>query len=348
MKAWRSIEPGGPERLELCEVPAPSTGAGELLISVRACGLNFPDSLFMRDLYQVKLPRPFTPGAEVSGVVAAVGDGVSGFGVGDLVVAVCGHGGLAELVAVSADRCFRAPRGLAACDAAGFLFTYATAHYALCRRARLAPNERVLVLGAGGGVGLAAVELATALGAEVFAAASSEDKLAVALARGARHGLVYPRDFGSDEGARALATAFKDQLGEAGADLVVDPVGGLYAEPALRTVGWEGRYLVIGFAAGIPRAPLNLPLLKGCQIIGVDWRQFMQRDPTGFAAATKELLAMAERGRIRPRAAEVVAFEAAPQALSRLEARAAIGKVVVEVTQKSCEPPRAITTASAG
>ena len=348
MKAWLSIEPGGPERLELCEVAAPSAGPGELLISVRACGLNFPDNLFMRDLYQIKLPRPFSPGAEVSGVVAAVGGGVTGFGVGDPVVAVCGHGGLAELVAVRADRCFRAPRGLAACDAAGFLFTYATAHYALSRRARLEPNERVLVLGAGGGVGLAAVELATALGAEVFAAASSEDKLTLAWARGARHGLVYPRDLGADGEAPGLARAFKDLLGEVGADVVVDPVGGPYAEPALRAVGWEGRYLVIGFAAGIPRTPLNLPLLKGCQIISVDWRQFMLREPTGFAAATEELLAMAGRGRIRPRAAEVVAFEAAPQALSHLEARAAIGKVVVEVAQDSCQPPRAITTASAG
>ncbi|HKP79357.1 MAG TPA: NADPH:quinone oxidoreductase family protein [Phenylobacterium sp.] len=332
MKAWLSIEPGGPERLAFNEVARPVPADGELLISVQACGLNFPDGLFLRDLYQVKLPRPFTPGAEVSGVVAAVGGGVSGFAVGDAVVALCGQGGLAEAVAVRADRCFRLPGGLTAHDAAGFLFTYATAHYALRRRASLAPQERVLVLGAGGGVGLAAVELATALGAQVFAAASSEDKLAQARARGARDGLLYPRELRTDEDARALAGALKRLLGEAGADVVVDPVGGPYAEPALRAIGWEGRYLVIGFTAGIPRVPLNLPLLKGCQIVGVDWRQFMLRDPPGFAAATAELLEMAARGQVRPRAAEVFPFEAAREALARLEGRAATGKVVVDVS----------------
>ena len=331
MKTWLSIEPGGPECLKLSDVAPPSLERGQVLISVRACGLNFPDLLFMRDHYQVKLPRPFAPGAEIAGTIVAVADDVTGFALGDPVVAVTGHGGLAEMAAVSADRCFPLASGVGFADAASLLFTYGTVHYALRRRAHLQPGERVLVLGAGGGIGLAAVEVAVAMGAEVCAAASSEDKLTLARARGAHKCLLYPSEL-SAEGSRPLAAAFKSLVGDSSADIVIDPVGGLYSEAALRAIAWEGRYLVIGFAAGIPQLPLNLALLKGCQIIGVDWRQFQLRDPSGFATDTCELIAMVGRGQIRPNPREVVPFSAAPEALSRMDQREINGKIVVELS----------------
>lgn len=331
MRGWLSNRAGGPEELVLADISSPDVKASEVLIAVKACGLNFPDLLFMRDQYQIKLPRPIIPGAEVAGTVIAVGESVTGLARGDAVVAVTGSGGLADKIAVGADRCFRMPRGSSFADMGGFLFTYATAHYALRTRAQLQPGERVLILGAGGGVGLAATEIANAMGAEVFGAASTAEKIDVALRAGANRGHVYPRSLDVPEDIRALSQAFKEMVGPEGASVVVDPLGGAYTEAALRAAGWGGRYLVIGFAAGIPRIPLNLALLKGCEIIGVDWRQFMIRQPGRFEAETGHPISMVEAGPLRPRAGQVFAFEDAPHALSLLDQRQSVGKLVVQI-----------------
>lgn len=332
MKAWLSFRPDGPQGLTLEDVAAPSAAPGKVLIAVRACGLNFPDLLMLRDGYQFTVPRPFAPGAEVAGTVLAVGDDVVGFAQGDRVMGVCNTGGLAQQALLRAEDVFAIPPEIAFETATSFLFTYGTAHYALTRRGDLRAGNKVLVLGAGGGIGLAATDLAAGLGAIVTAAASDESKLALARSRGAVATVAYPREI-SGEASKVLALDLKSAAGRSGFDVVVDPVGGAYCEPALRSMGWGGRYLVVGFPGGIPRPPLNLTLLKGCGVIGVDWYQFGRREPAFRAQDISSLIAMVLEKRIQPAPSELASFEEAPAALSRLESRSAVGKIVISIPE---------------
>ncbi|HEY0325166.1 MAG TPA: NADPH:quinone oxidoreductase family protein, partial [Allosphingosinicella sp.] len=262
MRALLSTSPGGPETLELSELPDPVAGPGQLLVRVHACAINYPDVLIIEDKYQFKPPRPFAPGGEIAGTVEAVGEGVTGWSPGDRLIAMIGHGGLAEKVAVPAAMAVPLPEGRSFAEGSALILTYATTIHALLDRGKLKEGETLLVLGAAGGVGLAAVELGKAYGARVIAAVSSEEKAEAARAAGADATMVYPRGPFDKDASKALAAQFKDAVGPNGADLIYDPVGGDYAEPALRSIAWEGRYLVIGFPAGIPKLPLNLTLLK--------------------------------------------------------------------------------------
>lgn len=332
MRAWLSHTAGGPEALKLEEVADPSPSAGQLLVRIFAVGMNYPDALLIRDQYQVKAPRPFAPGAEFSGVVEEVGPGAKHFAPGDLVIGRCGWGGLAEKIAIDEERCVHLPAGMSPIDAASFLFVYATAYHALRDVARLRGGETMLVLGAAGGVGSAAIEIGRALGARVVAAASSKLKLDYALARGATNGVVYPSTVDEPASQRELSQSFKDIVGAEGADIVFDPVGGPYSEAALRTLRPGGRHLVVGFAGGIPRLPLNLVLLKRCQVLGVDWRGFLLQNPADNDANIESLVALWREGLIRPDVHASFAFEEAPQAIETVERRQAMGKIVVRVS----------------
>lgn len=330
MRAVLSRDTGGPESLVVADVDPPAPKPGEVVVAVRACGVNYPDVLMLRDAYQFKPPRPFSPGGEIAGVIEALGEGVEGLRIGDRVLAGSLWGGMAEQVACPAARCIPMPPAMPYDEGAAFLTTYGTAYHGLVQRAGIRPGETLLVLGAGGGVGLAAVELGRALGARVVAAASSDRKVALARTHGAEDGLVYPAAPGDLDG-RAMAAAFKTALGESGADIVFDVAGGGYAEPALRATAWEGRFLVVGFAAGIPRIPLNLALLKGCAVLGVFYGAWSERNPQGRRANVEALLALYEAGRIRPHISERFDLADAGAAIARLEQRQATGKVVVTI-----------------
>ncbi|HKT53349.1 MAG TPA: NADPH:quinone oxidoreductase family protein [Caulobacteraceae bacterium] len=329
MKALLSKAVGGPETLVLQEAPTPVAGAGQALIEVKACGVNYPDVLIIEDRYQFKPERPFSPGGEVSGVIRAVGEGVSDLKVGDRVLGHTGWGGMAEELALDVERLTPIPDNMPFDEAAAFILTYGTSYYALKDRGHLKPGETLLVLGAGGGVGLAAVELGKAMGARVIAAASSEEKVALAKARGADAGVIYPRGPFDKDGAKALAGLFKEACGELGADVIYDGVGGDYAEAALRCMAWEGRFLVVGFPAGIPRIPLNLTLLKSCDIVGVFWGPSVTRDPAGHQRNVKALFQLYEEGKIRPHVSERFPLSRAGEAIAHLASRKAMGKVVV-------------------
>ncbi|MEA2754564.1 MAG: NADPH:quinone reductase, partial [Aliidongia sp.] len=311
------------------EMPAPQPGPGEVVLHVKACGVNFPDVLIIQDLYQFKPPRPFAPGSEVAGIVTAIGAGVTQFKRGDRVFGMTGSGGMSEQLAVAATRCIAMPDAMPFDEAAAFILTYGTSHHALKDRAQLRPGETLLVLGAAGGVGLAAIELGKAAGARVIAAVSSAEKLEFAKAHGADDGVIYPRGPFDKPGAKALAELFKQACGPNGADVVYDAVGGDYAEAALRAIAWEGRFLVVGFPAGIPKIPLNLPLLKSCQIIGVFWGGFAQRNPEANRVNNEELLALYAKGAIKPQISERFPLARGGEAIARLANREALGKVVV-------------------
>ncbi|MFI8683886.1 NADPH:quinone oxidoreductase family protein [Brevundimonas diminuta] len=330
MRALQSLKPGGPDTLEIRDVDAPLPGPGQVAVAVHACGVNFPDSLVIEDRYQLRPRRPFSPGSELAGVVSATGEGVTSPAIGQRVSASLPFGAMAEIAVVSADRCIVIPDSMPFDEAAALQVTYGTVYYALRVRAALHPGETLLVLGAGGGIGLAAVELGKALGARVVAAASSAEKLEAATALGADVGLVYPREMGATD-SRAFAEAIRAACGGTGPDVVVDPVGGAYAEPAFRSIAWGGRYLVVGFAAGIPSMPLNLTLLKGAQIIGVFWGAYMARDPQAGTADMRALMDLYVAGRIRPQVWERFPLEEGGRAISRLASRQARGKIVVEV-----------------
>jgi NADPH2:quinone reductase len=331
MKALLSRRPGGPETLELDEIPEPVPDCGEVRVAVRACGVNFPDLLLIQDLYQVKLPRPFAPGSEVAGIIDALGAGVEGMRVGDRVLMSPVRGGMAQKVVGSAANCWQIPDAMPFDEAAALLLTYGTSHHALEDRARLEPGETLLVLGAAGGVGLAAVQLGKAMGARVIAAASTESKLALARRHGADATVQYPAAALDKAAARALTDQFKSACGANGAQVIFDPVGGDYTEAAVRAIGWQGRHLVIGFAAGIPKLPLNLTLLKSCQIIGVFWGEFTARQPRQHAANVAALIALYLQGRIKPAVTERFALQRGMEAIARLGARDALGKVVVTI-----------------
>ncbi|MCG6120276.1 MAG: NADPH:quinone oxidoreductase family protein [Blastomonas sp.] len=329
MKALLSTAAGGPDTLEMTEIDAPVAGPGELLVAVKACSINFPDALIIKDMYQLKPQRPFAPGSEIAGVVEAVGEGVTGWSVGDRVIAGTGFGGLVEKKVVAAAGAYKLPDQFSFEQGASLLMTYGTSIHALKDRGHIKPGDTLLVLGAAGGVGLAAVELGKAYGARVVAGVSSEAKAAAARESGADEVVVYARQPFDKDQSKALATAFKDAVGPNGADIVYDAVGGDYSEPAVRAMAWEGRFLVVGFPAGIAKLPLNLTLLKSCDVCGVFWGAFAAREPKRNAANIAELFDLWSAGKISPRISETFSFEAAPQAIARLENREAIGKLVV-------------------
>jgi NADPH2:quinone reductase len=329
MKALLSRSPGGPETLELAELPDPVAGPGQLLVDVKACAINYPDVLIIEDKYQFRPERPFAPGGEIAGMIEAVGEGVSGWTAGDRIIAMLGHGGLAEKLVIPAAMAVPLPAGRSFEEGSALILTYATTIHALLDRGRLKEGETLLVLGAAGGVGLAAVELGKAYGARVVAAVSSEEKAEAARQAGADAAIVYPRGPFDKESAKALAQQFKAAVGLNGADLVYDPVGGDYTEAALRAIAWEGRLLVIGFPAGIPRLPLNLTLLKSCDVRGVFWGAFAARDPKANAAHVRTLFRLWDEGKIAPRVSRTWPLAQGGEAIAHMAARQAVGKLVV-------------------
>ncbi|WP_427963591.1 NADPH:quinone oxidoreductase family protein [Altererythrobacter sp.] len=329
MKALRTHAIGGPDTLTLDEVDVPSPGKGEVLVDVKACAINFPDTLMIRDLYQFKPERPYSPGGEIAGVVEAVGEGVEGFKPGDKVMAGIGNGGLAEKVVVSAGRMFPVPDGVPLEKAASLLMTYGTTIHGLKDRGHIKAGDTVLVLGAAGGVGLSAVELSKAFGARVVAAVSSEEKGEIARKAGADEVVIYPKGEMDKDASKALANAFKAACGPDGANIVYDIVGGQYSEPALRSIAWEGKFLVVGFPAGIAKMPLNLTLLKSCDICGVFWGAFTAREPVKFRQQVDELFQMMKDGKIDPLVSETFPLERGGDAIAKLESRQAVGKLVV-------------------
>ena len=324
MKAVLCKELGPPEKLVLEEVPSPQPGKGQVVIGVKAAGVNFPDTLIIQGKYQFKPEPPFSPGGEVAGVVKALGEGVSGVKLGDRVIASSTYGGFAEEMAIDADRLVAIPEAMDYVPASAFILTYGTSYHALKDRAQLKPGETLLVLGASGGVGLAAVQLGKAMGARVIAAASSDAKLAVCRENGADELINYASD---DLRARVKAiTAGR------GVDVVYDPVGGPYSEPALRDMAWNGRFLVVGFAAGdIPKVPLNLPLLKGCAILGVFWGAFTRTEAERNRRNNDELMRLYLAGKVKPHIHATYPLERAAQALNEVLYKRVSGKVVLTV-----------------
>lgn len=312
---------GPPESLSIEDLPPLEPGSGQVVIDVRAASVNFPDLLVIQNQYQFKPPLPFTPGSEVAGVVKALGAGVTELRPGDRVLAMTGIGGFAEEVRAGAAAAVKIPDAMPFDEAAALLMTYGTSHYALVDRAKLRAGETLLVLGAAGGVGLSAVEIGKVLGARVIAAASSDAKLAVCREKGAAEVINYARE--------DLKERVKALTGGKGADVVYDPVGGEYAEAALRSTAWEGRFLVIGFTAGIPKIPLNLVLLKGCQVVGVFWGSFTGREPEKNRAYIRELLEWYVAGKIRPHVSASYPLEKVADALRDMGARKVTGKVVL-------------------
>jgi len=313
---------GPPESLVVEEVPSPTPGPGEVVIAVKAASVNFPDVLIIQNKYQFKPPLPFSPGSEVAGLVAAVGDGVTAFKRGDPVLAITTYGAFAEEVKTEARRLLPIPPGMDFATAAAFGLTYATSEHALVDRGQLAAGETLLVLGAAGGVGLAAIEIGKALGARVIAGASTDEKLAVCREHGADDTINYATE-DLRERIKALTQGH-------GADVVYDPVGGPFTEPALRSIAWRGRLLVVGFAAGeIPKIPLNLTLLKGCSIVGVFWGEFTRREPERFAEAMRQLGRWYAAGKLKPYVSRTFPLERAAEALTLMAERKVAGKVVL-------------------
>jgi NADPH:quinone reductase len=313
---------GPPESLAVADVPPPVAGAGEVVVSMKAASLNFPDVLIIQGKYQVKPPLPFSPGSEMAGIVKAVGEGVTRVKPGDRVMAFTTYGAFAEEVKIDADRLTPIPEAMDFANASAFGIAYATSDHALRDRGALRAGETLLVLGAAGGVGLAAIEIGKAIGAYVIACASTDDKLSVCRAHGADETINYARE--------DLRARIRDLTAGRGADVVYDPVGGSYTEPALRSIAWRGRLLVVGFAAGeIPRIPLNLALLKGCAIVGVFWGDFARREPSQAADSLRQLTRWFADGRIRPHISATFPLERAPEALALMAARKVTGKVVL-------------------
>jgi NADPH2:quinone reductase len=316
---------GPPESLVIEDVPSPTPGPGEAVITVKAASVNFPDVLIIENKYQFKPPLPFSPGSEVAGIVKAVGEGVTTAKPGDHVLAITTYGAFAEEVKTEARRLLPIPAGMDFATAAAFGLTYATSDHALRDRGGLKAGETLLVLGAAGGVGIAAIEIGKILGARVIACASTDDKLAVCRAHGADETINYATE--------DLRERIKALTGGNGIDVVYDPVGGAYTEPALRSIAWRGRLLVVGFAAGeIPKIPLNLTLLKGCSIVGVFWGDFTRREPARFAEAMQQLGRWYADGRLKPHISSRFPLERAADALTLMARRQVTGKVVIDVS----------------
>jgi NADPH:quinone reductase len=322
MKAVLCKEYGPPESLVIEDIASPTPGKGQVVVSVKACGVNFPDTLIIQGKYQFKPTMPFSPGSEVSGIVKEVGEGVDTVQVGDHVIAFTGWGGFAEEVVTEASKLITLPGDIDFVTAAAFTLVYGTAHHALKDRAQIKAGETLLVLGAAGGVGLASVELGKVMGARVIAAASSAEKLAVCQQLGADELINYTTE--------DLRERIKTLTWGNGVDVIIDPLGGAYSEPALRSIAWNGRFLVIGFAAGdIPRIPLNLALLKGCSIVGVFWGSFTEREPEHNQENLHELLTWLAQGKLKPHISETYPLEGAAHALNDVLNRKVKGKAVL-------------------
>lgn len=321
MRAVVCPETSGPSSLRVDDLPEPRCGRGEVKIAVRAAGLNFPDVLLSYGKYQFRPAPPFVPGGEAAGVVTEVGEGVTRVAPGDHVAATMLHGAFAESIVVPELACVKVPEGVSFETAAATLLTYLTTIHALVDRAAIREGESLLVLGAAGGVGVAAIQLGKALGAKVIACASTDKKVAFCVQQGADAGIVYTKE-DLKERAKALTGG--------GANVIYDAVGGTFSEAALRAIAWEGRHLVVGFAAGdIPKIPLNLALLKGCQIVGVFWGQFAMREPEKNHAHGERVFAWVAEGKLRPHVDAVLPFSKASEALQKMEARAVRGKLVL-------------------
>jgi NADPH2:quinone reductase len=322
MKAVLCKAYGMPETLVIEEIEPLRAGRGQVVVEVKACGVNFPDTLIIQGKYQFKPAMPFSPGSEVAGVVKEVGEGVKGVNVGDHVIASTGWGGFAEEVVVDATKIIPMPAGLNFTIASAFVLTYGTSHHALKDRAQLQPGETLLVLGAAGGVGIAAIEIGKQLGARVIAAASNDQKLAVCRQHGASEVINYASE--------DLRERIKQITGGQGVDVIFDPVGSSYSEPALRSMAWKGRFLVVGFAGGeIPRIPLNLTLLKGCSIVGVFWGAFTEREPQHNADNLQELMSWLSQGILKPHISATYPLERAADALYDMLNRKVLGKAVL-------------------
>ena len=322
MKAVLCKELGPPEKLVVEDVPSPKPGKGQVVVSVKAAGVNFPDTLIIQGKYQFKAELPFSPGGEVAGVVKELGEGVSSVKPGDRVIASSTFGGFAEEIAIDADRLVAIPDAMDYVPASAFILTYGTSYHALKDRAQLKAGETLLVLGASGGVGIAAIQLGKAMGARVIAAASSDTKLAVCKDNGADELINYARD--------DLRTRVKAITAGRGVDVVYDPVGGPYSEPALRDMAWNGRFLVVGFAAGeIPKVPLNLALLKGCSIVGVFWGAFTRTEPERNRRNNEELMQLYLAGKIKPHIHATYPLARAAEALNEVLHKRVSGKVVL-------------------
>ncbi|WP_419814605.1 NADPH:quinone oxidoreductase family protein [Glacieibacterium sp.] len=324
MKAVLCVEHGMPEKLVVRDVPLPEPGKGQVRVKVHAAGVNFPDTLIIQNLYQFKPALPFSPGGEAAGVIDALGEGVTDLAIGDRVVAMTGNGCYAEAVIANRAQIVPIAGDMPFDIASGFTMTYGTSHHALKQRARLQPGETLLVLGAAGGVGLTAVELGKLMGAKVIAAASTEEKLQVC------------RDYGADETINYNELSLKDEVkrltGGRGVDVIYDPVGDRFADPAFRGMAWNGRYLVVGFAAGdIPVLPLNLPLIKGASIVGVFWGAFTQHEPAVHRENMAELLGWYREGKLKPHISKHFSLDDGPLAIRWLMDRKATGKVVLDV-----------------
>jgi NADPH2:quinone reductase len=324
LKALLCKQFGPPESLVLEDVASPKPGPGEVVVSVKAASVNFPDVLIIQNKYQFKPPLPFSPGSELAGVVKEVGEGVTNVRPGDRVIAFTTYGAFAEEAKTEATRLLPMPKGMDFPSAASFILTYGTTDHALRDRGRLKAGETLLVLGAAGGVGIAAIEVGKALGARVIACASSDEKLAVCREHGADDTINYATG--------DLREGIKGLTGGKGVDVIYDAVGGPYTEPAFRSIAWRGRLLVIGFAAGdIPKLPLNLPLLKGADVVGVFWGDFTRREPKSFLESARQLMRWFEEGKLKPHVSATFPLEKAAEAMNLLASRKAKGKVVVQI-----------------
>ena len=322
MQAWLCENPVGVDALVWKELPTPQPGPGQVLLAIKAASLNFPDILIVQNKYQFKPPLPFVPGSEYAGVVQVLGEGVTHLRVGQSVACLSGTGGFATHVLAPAAQCFPLPEGFGHVDAAAFIMTYATSHHALLDRGQLKAGETVLVLGAAGGVGTAAIQIAKVAGARVIAAASSEEKCALCKSMGADATINYSTG--------NLRDAIKAATDGRGPDVVYDPVGGEFAEPVFRSIAWRGRYLVIGFAAGpIPSLPLNLALLKGASIVGVFWGDFSKREPKANADMMAELAQWYLHGKIKPVIDRTMPMAELKAAYARMGSRGVMGKLVM-------------------
>ena len=332
MKALQCVELGGPEKLVINDVADPEIAEDHIIIEVKSASVNFPDVLMIQGLYQFQPPLPFIPGGESAGVVIEIGDGVEGFNIGDKVFAATGVGGICEKILAHKNNVRPIPENMDFEIAAALSVTYGTSIYALKQRANLKAGETLLVLGASGGVGLATVQLGKAMGAKVIAAASTQEKVDICIENGADEGFVYPSGNLDREQQKELSNKIKELTGGLGPNVIYDPVGGTYAEPCLRSIAWDGRYLVIGFAAGadqIPKMPLNLTLLKGCQIVGVFWGAWTGMFPAENQKNFEELFEMYEDGKINPAPSDKFTLETSAEAIAHLKDRKAKGKVVI-------------------
>jgi NADPH2:quinone reductase len=324
MKAIICNKFGTPDTLRYQEIETPNPKEGELLITVKACSVNFPDTLIIQGKYQFRPPFPFSPGSDVAGIVEEVGENVKHFTVGDAIVGFIPFGGFAEKAIVKAKDCFLKPKGMSMVSASAFLLAYGTSYHALKDRANLQKGETILILGASGGVGLTALEISKLMGAKVIAAASSKEKLALC------------KEFGADEVINYTEESLKERVKELtkgkGVDVIYDPVGGHFSELALRAIAWKGRHLVVGFANGeIPKIPINLTLLKGASIVGVFWGAFAQKEPKKSLENIQQLLTWFVKGTLKPHIDKTYSLENAPKALEKMMQRKTKGKIVIDM-----------------